>query len=64
MCWAEEPDLAGNVCREGVDPMQKSLMLQRYLRKLDGGLCCGGSYFFVVDGGEIIEHRPLFPGDR
>jgi hypothetical protein len=64
MCWAEEPNLVGNVCREGVDPSWRNQMLQRYLRRLDGGLCCGGSYFLVVDGGEIIEHRPLFPRDR
>ena len=63
MCWAEAPHLTGNVCREGEDPSWREHMLDRYLRRLDGGLCCGGSYFLIVDGGEIVGHRLLFLRD-
>jgi len=63
-CWTGASDLQGNVCREGVDPAASARMLGRYLSRLDGGLCCGDSYLFVVDGGELLEHRPLFSRDR
>jgi hypothetical protein len=62
-CWAGEKHLEGNVCREGRDPSYNQLMLERYLRRLDGGLgtADGGYFFLVVDGGEILDHRIVYP---
>ena len=65
-CWRASDHVAGNVCREGEERGRHlEISLERYLSSIDGGLEGLGarSIFLIVDGGEVVGHRPLFPDD-